>query len=117
MTREELLEVMRQSTYKPLTAEELVRELQIEDIPSFLALLRELEREGEIILTRKQKYGLPERMGLVSGRIQGHPKGFAFLIPSNPGYPDVYIAPEDLHGALHNDRVVVRLYPPRRRGA
>ncbi|HHY59354.1 MAG TPA: ribonuclease R [Clostridia bacterium] len=117
MNREELLEVMRQSTYKPLTAEELVRELQIEDIPNFLALLRELEREGEIILTRKQKYGLPERMGLVSGRLQGHAKGFAFLIPSNPGHPDVYIAPEDLNGALHNDRVVVRLHPPRGRGS
>lgn len=116
MNREELLEVMRQSTYKPLTAEELVRELQIEDIPTFLALLRELEREGEIILTRKQKYGLPERMGLVSGRLQGHVKGFAFLIPSNPGHPDVYIAQEDLNGALHNDRVVVRLHPPRGRG-
>ncbi|NLC76884.1 MAG: ribonuclease R [Clostridia bacterium] len=116
MTREELLVIMRQSTYKPLTAQELVEELQIEDIASFLALLRELEAEGEIILTRKQKYGLPERMGLVSGRIQGHVKGFAFLLPSLPGHPDVYIAQEDLNGALHNDRVVVRLHPPKGRG-
>jgi ribonuclease R len=116
MEREELLEIMRQSTYKPLTAQELVEELQIEDIATFLSLLRELEMEGEVILTRKHKYGLPERMGLVSGRIQGHMKGFAFLLPSQPGHPDVYIAQEELNGALHNDRVVVRLHPPKGRG-
>lgn len=116
MDREELLEIMRQTTYKPLTAQELVEELEIEDIATFLALLRELEMEGEIILTRKNKYGLPERMGLISGRVQGHGKGFAFLLPSQPGHPDVYIRQEDLNGALHNDRVVVRLHPPRGRG-
>ena len=115
MEKKELLEIMRQSTYKPLRADELIKELSIDNIPLFLELLREMEREGEVILTRKEKYGLPERMGLVTGRIQGHPKGFAFLLPSQPGRPDVYISPEDLHGALHNDRVVVRLHPAARR--
>ncbi|HHX50337.1 MAG TPA: RNB domain-containing ribonuclease, partial [Clostridia bacterium] len=116
MEKKELLEIMRRSTYKPLTADELVKELSIDNIPLFLELLRELEQEGEIILTRKQKYGLPERMGLVTGRLQGNPKGFAFLLPSNPGRPDVYISQEDLNGALHNDRVVVRLHPATDRG-
>jgi ribonuclease R len=116
MEKKELLEIMRRSTYKPLTVDELVKELSIDNIPLFLELLRELEQEGEIILTRKQKYGLPERMGLVTGRLQGNPKGFAFLLPSNPGRPDVYISQEDLNGALHNDRVVVRLHPATDRG-
>lgn len=116
MKKSELLEIMRQSTYKPLTAEELVSELEIQDIASFLALLRELEREGEVILTRKHKYGLPEKMGLLSGRLQGHMKGFAFLIPSTPGFSDVYIGQDDLNGALHNDRVIVRLRTPKTKG-
>lgn len=116
MEKEELLEIMRQGTYKPLTVEELVRELKIDDIPVFLQLIRELELAGEIILTRKQKYGLPERMGLLSGRLQGNVKGFAFLLPSTQGHPDVYIGQEELNGALHNDRVVVRLSPSGGRG-
>lgn len=109
MDREELLAYMRESTYKPLTALELVEALHIEDVKSFLELLRELEREGLIVLTRKQKYGLAEKMGLWAGRIQGHPKGFAFLIPDLPQLPDVFLSPDDLNGAMHNDRVLVRL--------
>jgi ribonuclease R len=87
MEKKELLEIMRQSTYKPLRADELIKELSIDNIPLFLELLREMEREGEVILTRKEKYGLPERMGLVTGRIQGHPKGLLFCCPPNPGRP------------------------------
>lgn len=117
MDREELLEIMRQSTYKPLSAEELMRELKIEDVPSFLEMLRELELEGLIILTRKQKYGLPEKMGLITGRLQGNMKGFAFLIPIDSRQPDVYISQEQLNGALHNDRVVIRLLPLKSRAA
>ncbi len=117
MQREELLEVMRKGTYKPLSAEELVKELEIKDIVPFLELLRELEAEGFVILTRKQKYGLPEKMGLITGRLQGNMKGFAFLIPVNPGESDIYIGQEQLNGALHNDRVVVRLLPQRGRSA
>lgn len=109
MEREELLAYMRESTYKPLTAQELIEALNIDDVKSFLELLRELEAEGVIVLTRKHKYGLAEKMGLWSGRIQGHPKGFAFLIPDQPQLPDVFLSPEDLNGAMHNDRVLVRL--------
>lgn len=109
MEREELLAYMREKTYKPLTAEELVETLNIADVKSFLKLLRELEAEGAIVLTRKNKYGLPEKMGLLSGRVQGHPKGFGFLIPDAPHMSDVFISPEDLNGAMHNDRVLLRL--------
>jgi len=109
MEREQLLAFMREKAYKPLTAAELVAALEIEDIKSFLELLNELEQEGAIVLTKKHKYGLTEKMGLLSGRIQGHPKGFGFFIPDLANHPDVFINPEDLNGALHHDRVIVRL--------
>jgi ribonuclease R len=106
--REELLGFMREVAYKPLTAEELVSTLNIGDVVSFLKLLADMEAKGEIILTRKNKYGVPEKMGLVVGRIQGHSKGFSFLIPDNPLEQDVYVSMEDGNGAMHNDRVIVR---------
>ncbi|MDS1030635.1 ribonuclease R [Bacillota bacterium LX-D] len=109
MDREELLQYMQDSTYKPLTAEELVSNLEIKDVKTFLNLLKELEEEGFIVLTRKNKYGLTEKMGLIAGRVQGHPKGFAFLLADAPHISDIFISPEDLNGAMHNDRVLVRL--------
>lgn len=114
MTREEILAYMRKSTYKPMTIEELLEVLPIRDTKKFLKLLAEMEAAGDVVLTRTGKYGLPERMNLVVGRLQGHAKGFAFLLPDQPGQSDVYIKGEDLNGAMHNDRVVVRLYTGRR---
>ncbi len=115
MNREELLEYMRVSTYKPLSAEDLVSKLNIENVSEFLQLLRDLENEGEIILTRKKRYGITEKMGLFVGRIDGHPNGFGFLIPEKaPDFHkggDVFISANDLNGAMHNDKVIVRLIP------
>lgn len=42
------------------------------------------------------------------GYLKGHSKGFAFFISDNPKMKDTYIAPEDLNGGLHGDRVRVR---------
>jgi ribonuclease R len=108
ITAEELLSYMRESTYKPLNAEDLVEALQVKDIQGFVSLLREMEQKGLIVFTRKNKYGLPEKMGLVAGRFQAHAKGFGFLIPDNPALNDIFIGADNTNGAMHNDRVMVR---------
>ena len=102
---------MKEKAYKPLTAQELLEEFDIsnQDRERFLNLLAKMEQDGLIIKNRKERYGVPERMDLVVGRLQGHAKGFGFLIPDNPEQEDVYISIEDIEGAMHNDRVVVRL--------
>jgi ribonuclease R len=68
-----------------------------------------MEQEGLIIKNRKNRYGVPARMDLVVGRLQGHAKGFGFLISDEHDQDDVYISIEDINGAMHNDRVVGRL--------
>lgn len=108
ITDVELLSYMRESTYKPLNAEELVEALDIKDIQEFVILLRELESKGLIVFTRKNKYGLPEKMGLTIGRLQAHSKGFGFLIPDNPALNDIFISADNMNGAMHNDRIMVR---------
>ena len=69
-----------------------------------------MEQNGEIIKTRFDTYGLPEKMGLVAGRFQLTSKGFGFVIPDNKGdRPDVFIPPRALNGAMNNDRVLARI--------
>lgn len=80
----------------------------------FTKLLAEMEATGEVIKTRWDRYGVPERMNLVVGRLQGHHKGFAFVLPDLEEQQDVYIAPADTNGAMHNDRVVARLHSKNR---
>ncbi len=69
-----------------------------------------MENQGLIIQNHKGRYGLPNKMNLCVGRIQAHVRGFSFLIPDDPKESDVFIKSDDLAGAMHNDRAVVRLY-------
>ena len=62
--REEIMDYMQLNSYKPLSGEDLARELQIKDRAEFLAVLEEMTAQGEIILNRKGKYGLPSKMNL-----------------------------------------------------
>lgn len=109
--REKVLDFMRESSYAPMTAEELLDTLCEQCSASrFWEELLALEKNGEIIRTRFETYGLPERMGLVAGRFQLTSKGFGFVIPDNKGErPDVFIPPRALNGAMNNDRVLARV--------
>lgn len=112
INREQVLELMRKEAYKPLDWEEMARTLGVKDIGGFKLVLQQMEKRGEVILTRREKYGLPEKMGLVVGRLQRHAGGFGFVIADGPDIPDTYISAENLNGAMHNDRVVVRPAAP-----
>lgn len=110
--RKEILNFMHGKAYRPMTLEELARAFDIppKEWKYFEEILSTLEQEGAIIKTRKERYGIPEKMNLVVGRMQGHKKGFGFIIPDSEQLEDVYIGLEHMKGAMHNDRVVARLY-------
>src|SRR5690606_41026780 len=72
-------------------------------------VLDQMVKEGSLVVTKKGKYALPETLGFLVGRLQGHPKGFGFLIPDNKDEEDIFISAENMEGAMHNDRVMVRL--------
>ncbi len=94
---------------RPLGVQELAEQLEIgEDFGDLVFLLEEMEAGGEVVRTRKNRYGLPEKMNLYVGTLQGHPQGYAFLIPDDGRTDDIYISRENLGGAMHNDRVIVR---------
>lgn len=110
--KEELLDFMKETAYKPMTYNELELHFQLEsaqDFKDFLKLLNQLENEGLILRTRNERYGVPERMNLLRGRLQAHAKGFGFLIPDDRDHPDVYIHANDMGTAMNGDIVLVRI--------
>jgi len=111
-TEQELLDFMRETAYKPMTYKELEKHFGIADaaeFKTFLRMLTEMEQDGKILLTRTERYGVPERMNLLRGRIQSHPKGFAFLIPDDKEHPDLYIHANDMKGTMNGDIVLARV--------
>lgn len=109
--RENIVEFMRKKVYKPMLKEELAIQFGLEgkEIEVFYNILKDMEKEGIIIKTRNERYGLVEKMNLIVGKIEGNEKGFGFLIPDDKTKEDVFIPAEDMNGALHGDRVIVRI--------
>ncbi|WBX78720.1 ribonuclease R [Virgibacillus salarius] len=110
--KEKIQNYFKENGTKPLAVDELEEVLEIEDAIEFKELvkaLNQLEEEGELVRTRKNRFGLPEKMNLIRGRIQMHAKGFAFLIPDDEKQDDVYVHHSDLASAMNNDKVLVRI--------
>ena len=109
---QQLLTHFRDRAEKPLSVTEIEEALSIEGSDTFKELvktLNEMENRGLVVRTRSNRYGLPEKMNLVRGRVQGHAKGFAFIIPEVEGQDDVYVNSGDLGSAMNGDIVLVRL--------
>jgi ribonuclease R len=105
---------MRQRVPHPATARELLRALKIprDERIGFKRNLRNLVSDGSLIQIKGNRYGLPDRMDLVVGKLDGHPSGFGFVAPERPveGLSrDIYVAEHNMKEAMHGDRVVVRI--------
>jgi len=79
-------------------------------------VLEEMIAEGKLARTRVNRLGLPEKMGLVAGRLECKSGGFGFVRPDSRGEPDIYIAGAALGEALHGDRVLVHIDSKNRYG-
>ena len=105
---------MRQRVPHPATPRELLRVLKVprDERTTFKRHLRQLVSDGALIQIKGNRYGLPDRMDLVVGKLDGHPSGFGFVAPERPveGLArDIYVAEHNMQEAMHGDRVVVRI--------
>ena len=109
ITNQEILKFMRESVYRPLTMKELIKNFNIssENRNSFRTLIRGLASDGEIIKIKGNRFGLPEKMNLVTGVVQGHPDGYGFVIPEDGG-EDLFINPRNMREVMHGDKVICR---------
>jgi ribonuclease R len=120
---EDLLNQIRQHVHHPATARDLMRTLRIprDERASFRRQLKALVSAGELLQVRGNRYGLPEKMDLVVGRLTTNPGGFGFVVPEQTepgaGRADIYIAAANLSEAMHGDRVVARVERHTERGA
>lgn len=110
--KKNVLSIMFHKNYKPLTLEGLLGVLKItgdEEIKELYHVLEAMEKEGSLGKTLQGRYSPLRGMGMLVGELQGHSQGYAFLLPDTPGEKDIFIPPEKMGGAMHRDRVIVRL--------
>jgi len=112
--RTEIVEYMSDKAYRPLLAAELRAAVapQLTEA-DFVALLAGLEAEGVVVQTRRRRYGLPGQMNLVVGELTAHHRGFAFVTRvRGASWPELFISPGDINGAMHGDLVIARPLGP-----
>ena len=101
---------IRDRVRHPATIRELMRVLEVprSERSGFRRRISRLVDAGDLVRIRGNRYGLPERMRQAVGRLAVNPRGFAFVTPDHGG-GDIYVAGVDTGGAMHGDRVSVRV--------
>ena len=95
-----------------------------EERAAFKRQLKTLVSSGDLLQIRGNRFGLPEKMDLIVGRLTTNPGGFGFVVPEHgdpfdgaQGSGDIYIAAANLTEAMHGDRVVARVERRTEKGA
>ncbi|NQW04749.1 MAG: ribonuclease R [Acidobacteria bacterium] len=114
MNDEEIVQQIRDQVDHPATVKELLQRLKWphEERATFKRALKRLVDAGELIEIRGERFGLPDKMNLVVGRVSANPRGFGFVDaerPAEDGPVSIFVAGANLNQAMHGDRVVVRV--------
>lgn len=103
---------------KPASREELAKELDISgeaQLEGFRRRLRAMERDGQLLFTRRQCYALPARLDLLRGTVIGHRDGFGFLRVEG-SKDDYYLSSEQMKMTIHGDVVMAHPQGADRKG-
>ena len=102
----------------PAAREELVAEFGLttdEQLEALRRRLRAMERDGQLIYTRRGTYAPVDKLDLIRGRISGHRDGFGFMVPDD-GSDDLFLSPAQMRLVFDGDRVLARVSGLDRRG-
>lgn len=112
--KERLLGLISDPDYSPLKKEELavIFDIHACEAAMFYNFLDELEEDGYICKTKKEKIIAPKTMGYFVGKFVSHRKGFGFVESDEEYTQDLFIPACDINGAMHNDRVMAEIVTP-----
>jgi ribonuclease R len=102
----------------PAAREELLAELGLtteEQEEALRRRLRAMERDGQLIYTRRGTYAPVDKLDLICGRVSGHRDGFGFLVPDD-GSDDLFLSPAQMRLVFDGDRALARVAGLDRRG-
>lgn len=109
--KEKIIEYLGRADYKGMEIHELAHVFEqntTHQFKEFVKIMVALEDVGKVKRGIGDRYFLPEKMGVFTGKVILNAKGFAF-IDLGEDEEDVYVAKDHLNGALNNDIVQVQI--------
>lgn len=95
---------------KPANLENIAKAMSLSNEQQKEALhrrLRAMERDGQVIFTRRKRYALPDKLLMVKGMVLAHRDGYGFLrVEGQP--EDYYLPAEEMKKALQGDIVLAQ---------
>lgn len=102
----------------PAAREELAAEFALvtdDQLEALRRRLRAMERDGQLIYTRRGTYAPVDKLDLILGRVSGHRDGFGFLVPDDSS-DDLFLSPAQMRLVFDGDRALARVSGLDRRG-
>ncbi len=111
-SREFILDLLKNSD-APMNRNDLFEVLGLAGEEHYEGLrrrLRAMERDGQLVYTRRQCYALPERLEMVKGTIIGHKDGFGWVRPEGSigKDSDISLPFHQMRTVIHGDYVLVQ---------
>ncbi|WP_342607668.1 ribonuclease R [Vibrio tritonius] len=111
-SREFILDFLKQANV-PMNRNDLFEALQLKGEDHYEGLrrrLRAMERDGQLVFTRRQCYALPEKLELVKGYVIGHRDGFGWVRPEGSigKDADILLPHHQMRTIIHGDYVLVQ---------
>lgn len=113
-----ILDILAGEFYVPMKIKELAIVLNVpkNNREELAYVVNLLESEGKLVITKKGKIMLPEKLGkveekmeadLIEGVFESNQRGFGFVRMEDGD--DIFVPESQVHGALHTDKVLVKI--------
>ncbi|MGR5196408.1 ribonuclease R [Vibrio rotiferianus] len=119
-SREFILEFLEEAGV-PMNRNDLFEALKLEGEDQYEGLrrrLRAMERDGQLVFTRRQCYALPEKLEMVKGYVIGHKDGHGWVRPEGSVGKDndIVLPHHQMKHIIHGDYVLVQPTDNSKRG-
>jgi ribonuclease R len=111
-SREFIIEFLER-TNVPMNRNDIFEALELKGEDQYEGLrrrLRAMERDGQLVFTRRQCYALPEKLEIVKGYVIGHKDGYGWVRPEGTSGKDedILLPYHQMRTLIHGDYVLVQ---------
>ncbi len=97
----------------PLNRNDLFEALELSGEEQYEGLrrrLRAMERDGQLVFTRRQCYAVPDKLEMIKGHVIGHKDGYGWVRPEGKTNKedDILLPHHQMRSVLHGDLVMVQ---------
>ncbi|MCL4322451.1 MAG: ribonuclease R [Deltaproteobacteria bacterium] len=114
VTKEDIVYLFSQKSDIPLSFTDIKHNLNITSAKTLLSVKNILDlmvNNGELILTKGEKYAYPQKLHLIQGKVLSKRRNYAFVSDDSGGGGDIFVKNSDIGDAIYGDTVILKIIP------